>query len=211
MNIIYILKIGSSFTERHCNMLKHVSDERKAKINGYRYYKDKLGCLYSELLVRRFGSELINVSPDQLSFGCGANGKPFVLGVPDFHYNVTNTDGYVVLAVCEEPVGVDAERVRALRPKVMARCFTEREREYAKQGNDRFFEVWTKKEAYVKCKGKGLFSAPLNSFDVLDDKIGKGYTVLKTKELVVSAYTETEGISFTVKKIYENDILEYFE
>ena len=85
-------------------------------------------------------------------------GKPFVEGAP-VHFSVSHSGLYVVCAVDERPIGVDVEVVRGAEEKFMHRVCTEREfsyvRPYDDGGYERFWEIWTAKEALFKLTGKG--------------------------------------------------------
>lgn len=72
--------------------------------------------------------------------------------------------------------------------KMAKRFFTVEEAEFINKSTDRnsaFFEIWTKKESFVKAVGKGL-AIPLNSFSVLTDRIEYDGAVYRFKEYSVS-------------------------
>ena len=71
----------------------------------------------------------------------------------------------------EGPVGVDIQRVKETRQeKVAQRYFTADEQEYFKaRGDDSFFILWTRKEAYAKYTGRGL-NGELSQISTLDNK-----------------------------------------
>ena len=65
-------------------------------------------------------------------------------------------------------MGCDIEEIKEYKEKVAKRFFTSKENEYLDLTNDKdglFYRLWTLKESYVKCIGKGL-SVPLNSFEL---------------------------------------------
>lgn len=57
-------------------------------------------------------------------------------------------------------MGIDVEQNKKANFNVARRCFTKAELQYVLSGKEksqqRFFEVWTKKEAYVKLLGTGI-------------------------------------------------------
>ena len=66
-------------------------------------------------------------------------------------------------ATAENPIGVDAEKIRKFPEHVLRRCFTEREIRFVRENSSpetAFFQLWTLKESLVKAIGKGL-SYPL--------------------------------------------------
>lgn len=93
------------------------------------------------------------------------HGKPFWSGTEDVYFNVSNTQGLVVCAVSNMETGVDAELIRFVKDMVMKRCCTQAEsayimgkpEEYQRERiNERFFQLWTLKESFIKMTGQGM-------------------------------------------------------
>ena len=63
--------------------------------------------------------------------------------------------------------------------------FTKAEAEYVGESINRFFEIWTKKEAFLKQKGVGL-KGGLQSFSVLDKEINSRISTFFVGDFVVS-------------------------
>ena len=85
-------------------------------------------------------------------------GKPYVKGRENFHYNLSHSGRYVVIAWGDVPVGVDVQKHENTldRRAVAEQSFAPDERIYAGESAERFFEVWTGKESYLKYTGEGL-------------------------------------------------------
>lgn len=113
----------------------------------------------------------------------GPNGKPYFPGT-DIHFNISHSGDYKVLAIADAPVGVDIERFRKADLRV-AKRFCENEYNYItqKDSEHRFFEIWTKKEAYLKYKGTGLRGG-LDSFDVFS--LPEDINTFRFKEYFIS-------------------------
>ena len=96
-------------------------------------------------------------------------GKPYLKDVSGFCFNISHTDGMTVLALSDSEVGVDAEKVKKADLRIAKRRFLKNECDYVLKADSdkRFFEIWTKKEAFLKCKGVGL-SGGLKSVNVFD-------------------------------------------
>ncbi len=77
------------------------------------------------------------------------NGKPY-LASGSVQFSLTDTDGLTAVAVGEQAVGLDAERVRPRKTGAILSRLTPEERE------EDFFTLWTAKEAYVKYRGGTL-------------------------------------------------------
>lgn len=111
----------------------------------------------------------------------GEHGKPYFSGpeLRDVFFSRSHTHGCEVACFSDSEVGVDCEDTRARKDRkpdfenVARRFFTEDEREYIAYGEpgaeERFFEVWTAKEAYMKYTGNG-FSEGFQTFSVFDLK-----------------------------------------
>ena len=90
-------------------------------------------------------------------------------------FNLTHAGDYAVLALSNEAVGVDLERIRGINwSRVAERFFHPEEQRYLADSDDpqtTFFTIWTLKESYLKAEGQG-FSVSPRSFCVLPEGSG---------------------------------------
>ena len=124
----------------------------------------------SEIFIKRIANNQLGIARGKLIIDKNKYGKPFLVNFPNVHYNISHTKGLVVCAISDNYVGIDVERIKPFNKRIVERFFSENEREYifaSKENQDeRFAEIWTKKESYVKWIGKGM-AIPIDSFDVL--------------------------------------------
>lgn len=96
-------------------------------------------------------------------------GKPSLKDSCGCHFNISHCEELAVCATAENPIGVDAEKIRRFPERVLRRCFTEREIKFVRESSSpetAFFQLWTLKESFVKAIGKGL-SYPLKKAEFI--------------------------------------------
>ncbi|WP_409968622.1 hypothetical protein RFF05_01135 [Bengtsoniella intestinalis] len=75
-------------------------------------------------------------------------GKPYFL-TGDVHFSISHTQGAAMVALAQEPVGVDIEKIRPISAHMM-------ERVAKAQNQEVFFKTWVSREAMGKCLGTGI-------------------------------------------------------
>jgi len=134
--------------------------------DGYRFVQ-------AHARMRRILGGLLGVPADGLRFAVGDRGKPLLPAHPHLHFNLSHSGSLMALAVTEVgPVGVDVERVDTSHrlDDLVDRYFAPAEgAAFLALPQERrpgaFFEIWTRKEAFIKVTGEGL-SRGLGSFEV---------------------------------------------
>ncbi len=111
--------------------------------------------------------------PERIRLCSRSNGKPYVDHPRRIYFNVSHSDEIALLGFAtDREIGVDVEKIR---PKddlfeVARRFFCPEELEdlmsvESSYRHQAFYACWTRKEAYLKATGDGLFTA-LDSFRV---------------------------------------------
>lgn len=129
------------------------------------------GSLVARALLRRELGQRLGCAPHHVPIARGAQGKPYLAGAHDWHFNLAHSGQYVALAFSHEgPVGIDIEwRQRRSRVDALARHFFGA---HERQGWDelpahtrqyRFFQLWTLKEAMAKALGASVWSTLSNA------------------------------------------------
>lgn len=155
--------------EEYSKYLGYVSSERRSKVERIKPIEDKVTSLCAELLARSQISQELHIPTANVEFEYNSYGKPLLKDNPSYDFSISHSDGYVVFASDVAPVGVDIETLKPPNFRLAKRFFTPTEYDYIMKSENpslKFFEVWTKKEAYIKMLGTG-FSTPLSTFDIL--------------------------------------------
>lgn len=163
MVLIECFDISQLSHEAYAKLYRKASAERRARADRYLRQEDKVRCICAEALLRNaLGGKAYGLA-------YGENGKPYLTDSEGFHFNLSHSGRWVVIAYGPTPVGVDVQAYRTNASEGIAqRFFTADEQAYAKSSPENFFRIWTGKESYTKYLGTGL-KTPLNSFSVLED------------------------------------------
>lgn len=201
VNKLFVVPLDESFdSELYDTLSLLVSPDKKSRLDSYKSDIDKKLGLYADLLVRVAIHQDLDMENGDIRFGTNSYDKPFLLNNQDYHFNTSHTHNMIAVAVSDKPVGVDVEKIREIDFGVAKRFFSENELNYIKESQDqefkRFFEIWTKKEAYVKYIGKGLF-VPLNSFDVTDRSLSEHFYTVGYGKYIINLYGTEENIAPT--------------
>ena len=175
---LYFADIRDIFPE-HIHM---ISPQRAEKARRYRFADDQKRCIAGGLLLRRFLGDT-EIYTDDFGKPRAENGVCF---------NLSHSGDWVVLALGETEVGCDIERFKLVDPLRLGKVVcTGAELEYISSNPDRlgrFYELWTKKEALLKCMGKGFHRAA-KTVEVTGDRFAEDGDIYYFKTMVFSDYT----------------------
>ncbi|MEQ6356263.1 4'-phosphopantetheinyl transferase superfamily protein [Lysinibacillus sp. M3] len=148
--------------------------KKKEQLNKFFYKEDKYRSILSDVLVRYICLKELKIRISELEFEKNLYGKPYLKNNSDFHFNISHSGKWIVCAVGSTSLGVDIEEIKEIDLGI-TKFFSEWENNYIHDGNDiekweRFFDIWTLKESYIKAVGKGM-SINLDSFTIMYDGI----------------------------------------
>lgn len=158
--IILYMPVNQNNLTMNKQLISHISQERQASVSVSKNEKHSIHSIYAELLLKYGLSKYFKID-GQLIFDKTKEGKPFLAEYKNIDFNISHTDGMVLCGITDSGrVGVDVEHNRKVHKNVSAKVFHLDEISYVnsspEQSEDRFFEIWTKKEAYTKYLGTGL-------------------------------------------------------
>lgn len=201
INKLFVVSLDETFdSELYDTLSLLTAAGKKAKLDNYKSDIDKKLELYADLLLRVAIHQDLNIENGDITFGANSYGKPFLLSNQDYHFNVSHTHNMIAVAVSNNSIGIDVEKIREIDLGIAKRFFTEYELKYIykSQNNtyERFFEIWTKKEAYIKYMGQGLF-VPLNSFDVTSRNMTEHFYTVGYGKYIINMYSSEVNIAPT--------------
>jgi 4'-phosphopantetheinyl transferase len=145
----------------------NLTPSRKEHIDRLQKQEDRIRSLAAEALALQLLQERYGLTSAQLHRK--ENGQPYLTGCELF-VSLSHSGQMVACAVSDQPVGIDIERIRPVKPNLIRRVCVAEELNYVLAGSAlsedqpceepavlrRFFEVWTGKEAYFKKCGTGI-------------------------------------------------------
>jgi 4'-phosphopantetheinyl transferase len=152
-----------------------LSPDETARMGRYRFGADQRRYLFAHALVRSVLSRYLPTTPPPLwRFVSNRHGRPEIApGMTELplRFNLSHTEGLVACAVTlGRDVGVDVEHLepRTFDLGIASGHFAPSEvralmSEPEGARRERFFAIWTLKEAYIKARGLGL-ALPLDQF-----------------------------------------------
>lgn len=146
--------------------------EEYARHRRFRHRGAQRQHLIARALVRTTLSRYAEPAPRDWRFIRNAYGRPEIADPDvDLRFNVSHSEGLIVCAVARRrEIGVDVEhrQRRGRMADIAERFFSAREAAALRalpeaRQQQRFFDYWTLKEAYIKARGMGL-ALPLGGF-----------------------------------------------
>jgi 4'-phosphopantetheinyl transferase len=170
----------------------------RARAARFHFEHDRRHYVASRGLLRRLLSAVLDKPAAALVFEHGAHGKPAIspalLRGRALRFNLSHSAGWAMFAVawdCE--VGIDLESIARLKRDVdgltglAARVLSARELtiwqtlpETAREAA--FLRAWTRKEAYAKATGRGLFEELIRTDVALDAAAPKSSLTLRSSQ-----------------------------
>ena len=136
-----------------------LSERRVKQIESMRSDSDRKILLYSDILLRWLLCRHLSLQNRELVFRRNTYGKPYLKSDPSLFFSVSHTRNAIAVVLSDGEAGVDIERIGRPDRDAARTAFTDREYDFVytceEDAGERFFEIWTRKEAYLKWLGRG--------------------------------------------------------
>lgn len=186
------------------------SADKRSRIEKCRLVDDQKRILCGELLIKYYFIKYLHLDVD-LQYVYNQNHKPQLVKSHGIHFNISHSGKWVVCGFGYNELGIDIEKIHEVSVNLSKKCFNEEEEGYifAKgqaEYAERFTQMWTMKESYVKYQGVGLgyglknFSIDHSDHTIIDDKLEKNVYLYCCK------FAEEYYISYCADKKSEVDI-----
>jgi len=147
--------------ESYKKALALLSRERQEKLGRMREQAARLSAA-GELLARQLLAEASGMTPGAIVISREPSGKPFAPELP-FHFSISHSGDLAACAIHTAPIGLDLQRLGAIRPGVLRKVYSPEEQAYVLSDpaaqEERFARLWCMKEAAGKKLGTGVFAS----------------------------------------------------
>ena len=150
-----VAKTDDFTQEEYCAAYRELTPSRRAHIDRLTHKRRRKQALAGELLAKRLVTAFAQT--DTVAIHRDEHGKPFV-EMDGVYLSIAHCEDMVACAVDNVPIGIDIERIREVDDKLIDRVCTQAEAVYVREAQtaQRFCEIWTAKEAYVKMLGHSV-------------------------------------------------------
>ncbi len=154
-----------------------LSEQRRQQTLAFKFELGRKTCAMAYLLLCEGLRKEYGITEPPV-FAYGQHGKPFIVGHPDIHFNLSHCPEAVVCVLSDRPVGVDVESIRQYHESLVRYTMNPQEVEQierAERPDVEFIRLWTMKEAVLKLSGQGITD---NLKDVLTHASASGLTTV---------------------------------
>jgi 4'-phosphopantetheinyl transferase len=167
---IWLVRLDTSYNN-YSELIPVLSKDEQRRINRFGSDKALKQFVITRACLRKILGHYLKVQPEQIIFEYNKRGKPFIPR-RGLQFNVSHSKDIALVAVTPAAnIGIDVEFVRkgVNYEGIARRFFTSHEQQFlstipCEQRVEAFYRCWTKKEAFAKAIGGGLFKV-LHAFD----------------------------------------------
>lgn len=141
---------------------REVDDERRRRIDGFRFEQDRRLSLGAGILLKR---ALADKGIRDMEIAYMPDGKPCLRNSSEWHFSLSHSGAAAMCVLAAQSVGCDIERIGNPPLKVARKVFSKEEQAilYSLEDEDKrkyFYALWTAKESFLKMTGEGLKTMP---------------------------------------------------
>ncbi len=161
---IYYVSSVSDFSHRIADYLAILDKNELATAERFKFSKLRECYIICHGILRQLLAERVNQSPADLCIEKAEFGKPFLPHYTELSFNMSHSGDILAIAIsahCQLGIDVECYKDRNTWEGLVKKCFSPEETDYwySLNNNKRsraFYQLWVKKEAFVKAVGKGI-------------------------------------------------------
>lgn len=176
----------------------HLDTNEQLKLQNITNKEKRHAFIICRFITKQLINEFFGLDPLTINFQYTERGKPYVQ-IPGVEFNISHSGDFALIGVSRHKIGVDIEKIKPNRNfKMLAETvLSEDERAWVfdKDTEQRFYQLWTLKEARLKCDGDGIAGHfPAATFDKNKVWLYAGYTTITniTKQYIYTICITTK-------------------
>jgi 4'-phosphopantetheinyl transferase len=160
----------------HTEYLEHFANLNSAEaLRAQEYASFKLASEFTTCrsLCKHILADALNLKPKSINFLYSDKGKPYLENYP-IHFNISHSNEYALIAIANKNIGVDIEYMnKDIEIEELMKIFAyDHEIKWILENRSlsiqRFYTIWTLKEAILKQQGEGITAEKFPSLINLD-------------------------------------------
>jgi 4'-phosphopantetheinyl transferase len=192
-----------SMAFQHDQLFQFLTEDERSRADRYVQANDRIRFIIARGLVRVLLGRYLDINPAHIIFEYGPHGKPILAS--NLQFNISHAgDRVACIFTRGRPVGIDIERIRdnldieAIAERFFSASeFLALQRLGTAERLTAFFNIWARKEAFIKSMGLGLFYS-LQQFDVSAEPESAAVLAIqgdkqKAQNWFLQAFTPAEG------------------
>ena len=153
--MLLIRRIDSLQVDEMDIWLTQTSPERHNFVYAKRFEGDRFQSILGDVMMLTCIMEMTLCDLESIKIEYSEHGKPHCTS-HDVQFSVSHSGEYVICAADDKRIGADIEKIKAVPETLVKKIFNKKEALWVGDSPERFFEVWTAKEAYLKLIGLGV-------------------------------------------------------
>ena len=149
-NIVLVLTNTDSF--RIKDLKNFLKEEELEKLDVYKSEVAKMNFAVSRSVLNKVFETILDIPIENVVVLRDRYNKPYIKNKSGVKFNISHTDGFVVIGFSKKELGIDIEKVNDgfAFEDILENCFTSREIKNIGSNIPMFYRYWTAKEAYLK-------------------------------------------------------------
>ncbi|MES2252411.1 MAG: 4'-phosphopantetheinyl transferase superfamily protein [Pseudomonadota bacterium] len=149
---------------------KYLDSAEQERLENIAVAAKRHAFIVCRFIAKKLIGEFFELDPLALSFQYTERGKPYV-PVNGVEFNISHSGDFALIGVSRHKIGVDIEKMKPNRnfKGLAAAVLSDDEKAWVfeQDTRQRFYQLWTLKEARLKCDGEGIAGHfPAATFDV---------------------------------------------
>jgi 4'-phosphopantetheinyl transferase len=140
------------------------------------------------MLLKIVLGQYVNIDPKAVQIAYGQYKKPYLGNNEHIYFNFSHTDTKGILAVTKKnQIGIDIEPIRPIKDKIeiLKKITSADEQQWVGKSLERFFILWTIKEALIKCQGTGFLVDIVPALEAFPVQISEHTYVARSQGYII--------------------------